>query len=127
MVLFHKKYFIATLILFIIEVLIALFIHGGIIRNYIGDLLVVMLLYCFIRTFFKISVHKVALGVLLFSYIVEFSQYFNLIKHVGLEKCAIANTVLGHSFEWTDIIVYTLGVLLVILAERITPHQELKA
>jgi len=122
MIIFRKKYFIIALILFIIEALIALFFHGGIIRNYIGDFLVVIFIYCFIRTFFKISAIRAAMGVLIFSYVVEFSQYFNLIKYVGLEKSTIANIVMGHSFEWADMIVYTLGILIVILVERIVQH-----
>lgn len=119
MVTFRKNYFIPALILFTAEVLIALFLHGGIIRNYVGDLLVVMFIYCLIRTFFKISVTRTAVGVLLFSYIVELSQYFNLIKYIDLENSTIANTIMGHSFEWTDMIVYALGILIVMLVERI--------
>ena len=106
------------MLLFVVEVLIALFLHGGIIRNYIGDVIVVILIYCFIKTFFKISVTKVALGVLIFAYAVEFSQYLNLIKHLGLEKSEIANVIMGHSFGWIDMIAYTLGILIVVLIER---------
>ena len=119
MVTFRKSYFILALILFTVEVLIALFLHDGVIRNYVGDFLVVILLYCFVRTFLKVAITTAALGVLLFSYMVEFSQYFNLIKYLGLERSNIANTVMGHSFEWADMIAYTLGTLIVILAERI--------
>ena len=45
---------------------------------------------------------KVALEVLIFAYAVEVSQYFNLIKHLGLEKSDIANVIIGHSFGWID-------------------------
>ena len=113
-----NEIFYLALILFIVETLIALFLHGGIVRNYIGDILVVILIFCFIRTFFKISVMKVALGVLIFAYAVEVSQYFNLIKHLGLEKSDIANVIIGHSFGWIDMLAYTLGISMVILAER---------
>ena len=61
---------------------------------------------------------KVALGVLIFAYAVEVSQYFNLIKHLGLEKSDIANVIIGHSFGWIDMLAYTLGILMVILVER---------
>jgi hypothetical protein len=118
MVTFRIKYFILALIIFIVETLIALFLHGGIVRNYIGDILVVILIFCFIRTFFKVSVVKAAVGVLIFAYAVEASQYFNLIKHLGLEKSDIANVIIGHSFGWIDMLAYTLGVSMVILAER---------
>jgi len=68
----------------------------------------------------------VALAALLFSYIVEVSQYLNLVKHVGLQKYAIANIVMGHSFEWIDMLVYTLGILMVILVERTMQPQEFR-
>ena len=118
MVIFRKKYFILTVLLFIVEVLIALLVHGGIIRNYIGDFLVVIFIYCFVRSFFKISVLKAAFGVLIFSYTVEFSQYLSLAKNLGLENSEIAKVIMGHSFEWIDMIVYTLGILVVILVEK---------
>ena len=119
MVTFRKKYFLLTLILFIVEVLIATFFHGGFIRNYIGDFLVVIFVYCLIRTFFKIPVITVAAGVLIFSYLVEFSQYLDLAKHLGFEKSTLAGIVLGHSFEWFDMVVYTLGIIVVVAIERI--------
>ena len=40
---------------------------------------------------------------------------------------AIANTVMGHSFEWIDMLVYTLGILMVILVERTIQPHEFKA
>ncbi len=45
----NKKYIISFLILFIIEALIALFVHDNFIRPYIGDILVIILMYTFIR------------------------------------------------------------------------------
>ena len=44
-------YTIATIILLVIEVLIALFVHDSIIRPYVGDVLVVVVIYTFVRIF----------------------------------------------------------------------------
>ena len=46
-------YGIATFILLIIEVLIALFVHDAFIRPYIGDVLVVIVIYTFVRIFIQ--------------------------------------------------------------------------
>jgi hypothetical protein len=54
-----------TAFLFLIEVGIAVFIQDRIIRPYIGDLLVVILIYCFIRSCYNIPVMTLSLGVLL--------------------------------------------------------------
>ena len=40
-------YGIATIILLVVEVLIALFVHDSIIRPYLGDVLVVVVIYTF--------------------------------------------------------------------------------
>ena len=77
---FNPKYFLLTILLFVTEVLIAVYLHDGFIRPYFGDFLVVILIYCFVKSFANIPVIKTAVGVLLFSYFVEMTQYFKLVK-----------------------------------------------
>lgn len=108
---FHKKYFIAAILLFITEVLIAIFAHDQFIRPYFGDYLVVILIYCFLRSFINASPWKVALFTLIFSYIIETLQYFNFVNLVGLQHSRLANIIIGNSFAWTDILMYTLGII----------------
>ena len=115
---FQWKYFVLTVLLFFIEVLIAAYMHDQIIRPYVGDLLVVMLLYCFVKSFVKISVIKAAIFVLLFSYVIELLQYLNLIKFLGLQNSRFANIVMGNYFEWIDLIAYTVGIAIVLLMEK---------
>lgn len=119
---FHWKYFVIAVFLFLLEVLIAVYLHDEIIRPYIGDLLVVILLYCFIKSFVNISVMKAALLVLLFSYTIELLQYLNLIKFLGLQHSRLANIVLGNYFEWIDLVAYTLGIAIVLLIEKRTSY-----
>jgi len=115
---FQWRYFVLALFLFLIEVLIASYMHDKIIRPYVGDLLVVILLYCLLKSFVNISVLKAAIFVLLFSYIVEFLQYLNLIKYLGLQKSRLANIILGNYFEWIDLLAYTFGIAIVVLVEK---------
>ncbi len=116
---FSRLYFFSAVILFGIEVLIALFVHDRIIRPYIGDLLVVVLIYCFIKSFLDIPVFKAALFVLLFSYVIEILQYFNLVEKLGLQHSKIASTVIGTSFAWLDLLAYTAGIALVVFIEKV--------
>lgn len=115
---FNKTYFLLFCILFIIEVLIALYLHDKIIRPYIGDLLVVILIYCFIKSFLNIKVFHAALFVLLFSFGVELMQYFTIVEKLGLEKSKVASTVIGTSFEWIDLLAYLGGIIIVLLVEK---------
>ena len=124
---FDKKYFFLTLILFVIEVLIAVFVKDSFVRPYVGDYLVVILIYCAVRTILKASVWKVALGVLLFSFLIEILQYFHIVNRLGLENNIIARTVIGYGFEWVDFIAYTLGILTVLAFENKNLHKSKKS
>jgi hypothetical protein len=115
---FNKKYFFAAVVLFIIEVLIALYVNDAIIRPYVGDFLVVILLYCVVKAFFRIPCVPTAIGVLLFTYVIEILQYFQIVHRLGLQDSKLATVVIGSSFEWIDIIAYTAGVACIILFDR---------
>ena len=119
MLTFHKTYFILSILLFIIEVLIALFAHDEIIRPYVGDLLVVVLLYCLVKSFLNWSTSTTAVWVLLLSYLIETLQFFNIVQHLGLSGSKIANIIIGTYFTWLDILAYTLGILLVLAIEKL--------
>jgi uncharacterized membrane protein len=48
---FSPRYFALTLLVFGIELFIALAVRDALIRPFIGDALVVVLIYCFVRRF----------------------------------------------------------------------------
>ncbi|MCX6238143.1 MAG: DUF2809 domain-containing protein [Bacteroidia bacterium] len=116
---FKSQYFVLTVLLFLIELLIALFVNDNIIRPYIGDFLVVILIYCFIKSFFDASVRTTALSVLLFAYAVEFLQYCDIIEILGLQNSEFARIIIGTSFAWIDLIAYTAGIIIVLFIEKI--------
>ncbi len=114
---FSLRYFLLALFFFIVEVLIALYVKDNFVRPYVGDYLVVMLIYCAVRTIIKASPVKVAVGVLLFAYLIETLQYFRIVDRLGLAGNTLAKTVIGYGFEWWDMLAYTLGVLTILLVE----------
>lgn len=112
----HKGYLAFSLLLLLIEILIAAYLNDRFIRPYGGDFLVVILLYCLMRSFFKISVLRTALAVLLISYLVEISQYFRLADLLGV-RSRVLRIVMGSYFTWNDILSYTLGIIFVLFLE----------
>ncbi|HPM31465.1 MAG TPA: DUF2809 domain-containing protein [Chryseolinea sp.] len=116
---FNTIYFTLTILLFITEVLIALFATSNFVRSYLGDVLVVILLYCFIRSFFKVPVFALAIGVLVFAITIEFLQYVKIVNILGLQKSSLARTVIGTSFAWLDILAYIAGTAVVLVIERL--------
>ena len=122
---FNLKYFAFAILIFIVEVLIALYAHDQIIRPYVGDILVVILIYCFVKSFFNFSVFITAMGVLGFSFLIEFSQYCNIIEKLGLQHSKLANTVMGNSFAWIDIAAYIVGIVVVLLIEKMVNKKAM--
>ena len=118
MLTFHFRFFLLTILFFVTEVLIALYVKDDFVRPYVGDYLVVMLIYCAVRTFVKANPVKVAIAVLLFAYMIEVLQYFRIVDRLGLSGNQVAKTVIGYGFEWWDMLAYTLGVLTIVLMEK---------
>ncbi len=115
---FSKKYLLLTVFFFFIEIWIALFVNDKLIRPFIGDVLVVCLIYCFLRIFLNINYWKTALGVLLFACVIEILQYFDYVKLLGLEQNRVLSVALGRTFETMDFAAYFAGFTLIILIEN---------
>ena len=116
---FTPYYFFWTILLFFVELFIALFVRDAFVRPYLGDVLVVILIYALIRSLFKYSIRTVAVGVLLFAFLVEILQYFRIVEVLGLGDSTLARTIIGTTFVWEDFVAYTVGVLILIICERL--------
>ncbi len=114
---FNSSYFKIAVLLLIVEILIAVFMKDQFIRPFGGDFLIVIFIYYFVKSFLEYSSQWILIAVLLFAISVEFTQYFNLIGWMGLSQNRMAQWVLGTSFSWIDMIVYTLGVALIWVIE----------
>lgn len=105
-------YIISALILFLIECIIALFVHDRIVRPYIGDLLVVILIYMTVRSFVPKGVVLLPLYIFIFAVIVEILQFVNVVGLLRVSDKAVARTIIGTQFSWIDIIMYAIGCLM---------------
>jgi hypothetical protein len=115
----NKKYLFAFLCLLIVEVIIALFVHDNIIRPYIGDFLVVILLYTLIRAFIGKPIKNLPVYIFLFAFAVEMAQYFRIIEILNLSDNKFAATILGTSFDIKDLLCYLVGAIVLKIWERV--------
>ena len=108
---FSLKYFLLTVLLFVVEVIIATYLKDIFwIRAYFGDVVVVWLLYTFVLSFFDVKDKpKLVLGILLFSFAVEIAQYFNIADKLGFERGSMMHIIIGNSFSWLDMACYLAG------------------
>ncbi len=114
----NKRYIWLFIILFLVELCIALFVHDRIIRPFVGDVLVVVLIYFFLKIFWNAPNWKVALVVLIFAFSVEILQYFNIVELLGLEGNPILATIIGRTFDPKDLLAYSIGFLLIVFFDK---------
>jgi len=112
---FNVSSFTTFILLFLTEIAIVIFLNGGFIRHVFGDYLVVLLLYCFLKSFFSISNNILAAVTLLIAFTVEFIQLTPLLKSLGLANHPLANLVFGNTFSFTDLLAYTFGYITIII------------
>ena len=109
--------------IFFIELLIALFVRDNFIRPYGGDILVTVLICCFLRIFFSDDVRLerrtasdgvrlLPLWVFLFAAAVEVGQYFDFVSLMGLGNITFFRILLGSTFSWADLVCYAVGCAL---------------
>lgn len=101
----------------ITEIAIAIFLSDGFIRYTFGDYIVVILIYCFIKSLINSKPKFVAIAVLLLAFVIEFLQLFNILEMVHLQNNHLANLILGSTFQIGDLIAYTLGVATILIVE----------
>ena len=112
-------YMILAIILLTIEVLIALFIHDDFVRPYIGDVLVVMVIYSFIRIFVPERVRMLPSYILCFAVLVEVLQYFRIVEVLGLQDNRFFSVLIGSVFDMKDIICYAIGCILIVVGQMV--------
>src|SRR5215204_4155209 len=122
---FNGKYLLLAVIVFFIEVFIALFIEDSLVRPFLGDALVVILIYCALRIFLSVNYWKAALGVFIFACVIEILQYFDYVKLLGLEHNRILSVAMGRTFEWLDFVAYFAGFLIILAVEKIIRKRNL--
>lgn len=112
------KYLAAFILLFALEFLIAVFVHDSIIRPNVGDILVVILLYCVIKAFVNKDIKHLPLYLFIFAVAVEISQYFHLADMLHIHNRVI-RILMGTSFDFKDILCYFCGFVILSIFEKI--------
>lgn len=111
-------YGLISLLLLGTEVLIGLFGQGWV-RIYLGDVLVVILLYTIVRTVIpnkKIKWFIIPTVILAFAFIVEFLQLWGFCDRFGITN-ELLRIIIGTGFSTIDLICYLIGIMPCFIAE----------
>ena len=102
----------ASLLLLGIEILIGMYATGWV-RNYLGDVLVVILLYTICRTNSPKKPEKwfiLPTAILVFAFIVEFLQLWGFCDRFGITN-KLLRIIIGTGFSKVDLVSYVIGIL----------------
>ena len=111
------KYLIGFIIILIVEVFIALYVHDNVIRPYVGDILVIICIYLLLRIIIPEKIKYLSLYVLILAILVEIMQYFNFTDMLSAQN-KILKIALGSTFDINDIVCYVIGYIIIILFEQ---------
>ena len=111
------------IIILAIEIYIAIFIKGGFIRHYIGDVLATAMLYAFGRAIFRVAPINLAICVFVISLFIETAQYLKILEILDV-KSSTLRIIFGGTFDWTDIICYLAGCILAYLFENLSMQKN---
>ena len=90
------------------------------ISRYAGDTLWALLVFLVIGWWLpSLSTWKVATTALLFSLLIEISQLYHAPWIDEIRHYRLAALILGHSFLWSDLVCYSLGVTLGVIIEKL--------
>lgn len=103
--------------MFVVEVLIALFVNGGFVRVYVGDMLAAVFVYAALRAVTRMSLAAALSATLVIALAIEIAQAVGLLNMIGLADNRIARIVLGGVFDMLDIAAYLGGAAVVMIAE----------
>lgn len=118
-----SRYAALFVLLLAIEVLIAVYVHDRFVRPFVGDLLVVVLLYSATRAWLAIPPRAAACAALLFACTVEVGQYFQLATLLHVDDNPALRTILGTHFDLRDFVAYACGAALVLATEHLLARR----
>ena len=110
-------FLVVAVLILAVEIYIAVCVNGGFVRHYLGDVLVVILLYVLVRAIFSVTPSNLALKIFTFAAALELAQYFGAVQILGIEN-KILKVMIGGTFDLTDLLCYAVGCVLVGIYEK---------
>ncbi len=109
-----------------IILIVKLFNNNHFIRGFIGDVIIIWLIYFFIKTFYNFHALKLATFTLVIAFTTEFIQYLHITTFFGFEQNTVTSLVFGTVFDPYDLIAYTIGaVSIYIIDSRLVKFRTL--
>ncbi len=99
----------ASVVLLILEIILALFVRDSFVRPYLGDFFVVILLYCLVRIVLPEKFVWLPAAIFAFAVLVEVLQFFHIVELLHLSGSKFFRVLIGGVFDLKDILCYFFG------------------
>ncbi len=109
---------IKSLVCLTVLFIIALYVRDSFIRPTLGDVLVVVWLYYSLASLINMPVKQLAFVAVFIAYLVEIGQYFQITTWLNITPGSSLHVILGATFDWLDLVAYSIGGLLCVWIER---------
>jgi Protein of unknown function (DUF2809) len=106
---FDRRSFLIFVLILILEIIIGTCFHDRFVRYFLGDVLIVVLICYFIRSWLAIRLRVLLIGTLIFAFLTELAQYFDLVGWLGWQHSTLTHLTIGSTFDWLDLVAYTIG------------------
>src|SRR5690606_32200671 len=114
---FDKKYFLLFLVILVAEIIFLVLVTNPVIVRTAGNLLGVILIYCFLQTFFNFNKAKTIIMIGVLALLVEFSQAFHVFEKWGIQDNTFLAAIPGNTFDVNDIWAYVAGCAMIYMLE----------
>ena len=112
-------------ILLAVEILIGMYVHDSFVRPYIGDMLVVILLWAAVRMIIPYEIVWLSGAIYIFSVIVELTQLIPLVDFLKIENRLI-RVIMGTSFAYADLFAYAAGCAVTVVIDLVLFRKRKK-
>lgn len=120
-------YALLSLFLFALCAFIVLaFSRQPFVRGFVGDMLIVGIIYCLCKLVRNFRPLPLALAVLAFSFAAEVAQYFHALRRFGFQENFVTRILFGSVFDPFDLLAYTAGAASILAADVALIRRPLK-
>ncbi|MFZ7132303.1 MAG: DUF2809 domain-containing protein [Eubacteriales bacterium] len=89
------------------------------VREYSGDILWALMIFLLCGFIFRnISTNKAVISSLIFCFLIEASQLYQASWINAIRNTTLGGLVLGYGFLWSDLICYSIGVIIGVVLEK---------
>ena len=91
-------------------VIVVFFNQNAFIRGFLGDVIVVILMFFLLKAVHDFRPARLAAFVLAIAFLVEVGQYIGVVGLLGIRENYLTRLILGSVFEYEDLLAYAIGV-----------------